>query len=400
MNAWSFNLKLKKMKIKNKVLLSVEESDLINGHFENLEVEEISDKCLSELKGLKSVYLPAVKKIGDDCLSSNTALTTVSLPAATTIGNDCLHHNTALTTVSLPAATTIGNDCLRSNTALTTVSLPAATTFGDYCLSYNAALTTISLPAATTFGNNCLSSNTALTTVSLPAATTFGNNCLRYNAALTTVSLPAATTIGNNCLSYNTALTTISLPAATTFGDDCLRYNAALTTVSLPAATTFGDDCLRYNAALTTVILREKEYSVKSIDGYCFVVELSKTSKGILIHTGYNILSMNDGILLKQNCYVAEKENYYAHGETIKKAISDLQFKLVCEKLKKDPINADTLITINHYRVITGACEFGVRSWMQQNQISVDEIKASELLPILEKTGAYGFENFKKLLTF
>jgi hypothetical protein len=36
---------------------------------------------------------------------------------------------------------------------------------------------------------------------------------------------------------------------------------------------------------------------------------------------------------------------------------------------------------------ITGT-EFGVKDWMKQNNILKDEIKASELLPILEKTNA------------
>ena len=34
--------------------------------------------------------------------------------------------------------------------------------------------------------------------------------------------------------------------------------------------------------------------------------------------------------------FIANKDSFYAHGETLKKAIGDLQFKLVAEKLKKD----------------------------------------------------------------
>ena len=86
---------------------------------------------------------------------------------------------------------------------------------------------------------------------------------------------------------------------------------------------------------------------------------------------------------------------------TWKKAIADLQFKIVAEKLKKKPIKADTLVTVNHYRLLTGACEFGVKQWMEQNKLTGhEEMRADKLLPILEKTGEYGFDKFKQLVSF
>ncbi len=97
---------------------------------------------------------------------------------------------------------------------------------------------------------------------------------------------------------------------------------------------------------------------------------------------------------------VTDGKKYWAHGETLNKAKEDLRFKVISEKLKKEPIKKDTIITINHYRLITGACESGVKSWMQTHGIKKDKIKASELLPILEKTRAYGVEKFKSLITF
>ncbi len=98
--------------------------------------------------------------------------------------------------------------------------------------------------------------------------------------------------------------------------------------------------------------------------------------------------------------FIVKKDDYYAHGEDLNKAVEDLKFKIVAEKLKNEPINKDTEITINHYRIITGACEFGVKSWMQQNGITQEKITASELLPILKKTNAYGLDRFKALITF
>ena len=95
--------------------------------------------------------------------------------------------------------------------------------------------------------------------------------------------------------------------------------------------------------------------------------------------------------------YLVTDGTTHAHGDTLAKAKEDFRFKVIAEKLKKDPITKDTIITIQYYRIITGACEIGVNNWMEQNKIKKDRYKASELFPILEKTNAYGFDKFKQL---
>jgi len=97
---------------------------------------------------------------------------------------------------------------------------------------------------------------------------------------------------------------------------------------------------------------------------------------------------------------VVNKGEYYAHGEDLQKAFADLQFKIVAEKLKNEPIDKDTMITVNHYRLLTGSCEMGVKSWMEQNNITKEVMRADELLPLLKKTNAYGVEKFEKLVKF
>ena len=103
----------------------------------------------------------------------------------------------------------------------------------------------------------------------------------------------------------------------------------------------------------------------------------------------------------KVNGYLVTDGKFtHAHGETLAKAKEDFRFKIIAEKLKKDPITKDTVITIQYYRIVTGACESGVKHWMEQNSIKKESYKASELLPILEKTNAYGLDRFKSLITF
>ena len=196
----------------------------------------------------------------------------------------------------------------------------------------------------------------------------------------------------------------------TEVADGCFNDMSDLHAVSLPKVTKIGSDCFRYNNALTEVSLRNKKYRVKDVDGYCFVITAEKTAKGIRIYTGYNLLGVKKGSIINEVGFVAEKDNFTAHGETVKKAIGDLQFKIIAEKLQNDPIKPDTTFTVKYYRLLTGACDMGCRSWLTANNIPFDvvdgnavekePIKAKDLLPLLQKTGAYGLDKFKSLITF
>ena len=171
-----------------------------------------------------------------------------------------------------------------------------------------------------------------------------------------------------------------------------------------------------------------------TINGYLDLRSLETCDKDILrqnvkqLKIGYNkdwkycffdgILSRVDSVTNKKDYtiytipfgYIAQKGKFTAHGKTVKKAIVDLEFKIVAEKLKNEPIDKDTELTVKYYRLLTGACDQGIRQWMQQNEIPfkiVDKetvetkpIKAVDLLPILEKTNAYGLDKVKSLINF
>jgi hypothetical protein len=103
-------------------------------------------------------------------------------------------------------------------------------------------------------------------------------------------------------------------------------------------------------------------------------------------------------VVLEKYFYVACFEKLYAHGDSVKKAINDLEFKIESEKIKNNPIYRDTVVTVNHYRALTGACQMGCDIWMKENNITEESMKAGELVKLLEKTNAYGYEKFKSLI--
>jgi predicted acyltransferase (DUF342 family) len=154
------------------------------------------------------------------------------------------------------------------------------------------------------------------------------------------------------------------------------------------------------NVILNANFLNNINY--KSVDNYLFVIKKTSVKKGITIHEGYNAKGVVNGVLNEQpTIYVAEQGNYSAHGNTIKKAIEDLNFKILSDKIQNEPIQKDTIITKEKYRMITGACEFGCQQFMAANNLAQDiEIKAIDLMLILEKTKPFGYSKIKQLINF
>jgi hypothetical protein len=94
---------------------------------------------------------------------------------------------------------------------------------------------------------------------------------------------------------------------------------------------------------------------------------------------------------------VTDGHGKYAHGDSIKKAKEDLIYKLSVDankdKYKNMPL--DTVLPfekcIELYRVMTGACAFGVKQFIESHNIESRDYSIAE---IIEKTkGQYGSES-------
>jgi hypothetical protein len=95
--------------------------------------------------------------------------------------------------------------------------------------------------------------------------------------------------------------------------------------------------------------------------------------------------------------YLVTDGEAFSHGKTLAEARDGLLFKIG----KRDPSEfkawtLDQVVTkrdaIRAYRVITGACEGGVRSWMESRQ-TPDSLTVKEIIGLT--VGAYGADTFK-----
>jgi hypothetical protein len=248
---------------------------------------------------------------------------------------------------------------------------------------------------------------TAIT--SLPDGLTVGGSLDLQDTAIT--SLPDGLTVGGFLDLLDTAIT--SLPDGLTVGGSLNLRGAAIT--SLPDGLTVGGSL--YFQGKKTYIGNEvapvnqnlfwkfKGNKYALIDGiFCEI----KNSRDNTTKDGVYTIYEGKGIGKNEYFFIVNQGAFYAHGAYLKSAYEDLQFKIVSERLKHDPIKADTIITINHYRAITGACKMGCADWLKSNfpdakkrkDIIENGILAKDILPILKKENAYGLSRFEKLVSF
>jgi hypothetical protein len=230
--------------------------------------------------------------------------------------------------------------------------------------------------------------------------------------------LDSLTTVDKDFLKGITINGYLSLSSLTTVDKDFLKGTTINGSLSLDSLKTVDKDFLKgttingylFLNSLTSVDREILNKNVKQLKegynkkkGYCFYDGILSKVILVSIKKGYTIYTTTNGFVVKKN-------KYTSHGITIKKAIQDLEFKVISEKLKKEPIKEDTEFTVKYYRLLTGACDIGCRNWMQNNEIGfrvingetveLNPMKAKDLLPLLEKTKAYGLDKFRSLITF
>jgi hypothetical protein len=305
-----------------------------------------------------------------------SSLTTIPKGVTLTVGDSL--YLSSLTTIPKGVTLTVGGHLDLSS--LTTIPKGVTLTVGDSL--YLSSLTTIPKGVTLTVGDSLYLSS--LTTIPKGVTLTVGGYL--DLSSLTTIPKGVTLTVGGYL--DLSSLTTIPKGVTLTVGDSL--YLSSLTTIPKGVTLTVGDSLYLSSKTLPATITRPwfespcKKYLIA--DGKASEI-MSKDRRIYTVrHLGTN-----------KNSYVAVSPKFCAHGKTAKEAKDDLRFKQAQHRMANEPITNDTVITVDRYRVITGACREGARSWMKSNNIS-DGIRAVDLLPILRKTNAYGLSNFEKLL--
>ena len=208
---------------------------------------------------------------------------------------------------------------------------------------------------------------------------------------------PNLKSVGGGCIIYEG----VKVPKLKTVGRYCYIYEGAKAP-NLYANGYTGVTGRVYDKNLTGPHqMRGKTLHFEQIDGDTMVVGKWKSQGDVQVckakyFSGKPLDEMD-------KCYVAKSGEYYAHGVSIQKAISDLQFKVLSETGDKSDIVSDIIkshmVTFNQWRLITGACESGTSQFLNDHDIDPDEVSALSLDKVLDMTkGAYGGDTFAKAI--
>ena len=148
-------------------------------------------------------------------------------------------------------------------------------------------------------------------------------------------------------------------------------------------------------------------YGLKSVNGqYIWNVDGIET---IIVAISRNVAKgfiLNKDLTLKP-CYVVKSHNKFAHGETIKKAMKDLEEKIFedmdteeiiqefIKKFSKDKKYKGTTFYKWHHN-LTGSCEMGRNSFVQNHNLNLNKLySVKEFIELTEND--YGGEIIKQL---
>ena len=316
-----------------------------------------------------------------------------------------LYCSGADTSASFPKLTTVGGD-LDCSGADTSASFPKLTTVGGY-LDCSGADTRALFPKLTTVGGDLYCSG-ADTSASFPKLTTVGGD-LYCRGADTRASFPQLTTVGGH-LYCSGADTRASFPQLTTVGGT-LYCRGAGTSASFPKLPTVGGTLYCSGADTSASFPQLKKTEVGSATAQTSV-ERAFRRKGFLFTDGIlarleKARELKDGTRVHrvvvvgktQTSYCIEVDGTYSHGETMKEARESLLYKIgERDKSKYEGWELDRKITkreaIESYRVITGACESGVRHFVETQGKLKRRYTVREVIEITR--GQYGNEEYAK----
>ena len=221
----------------------------------------------------------------------------------------------------------------------------------------------------------------ASATFEAPVLTSIGGSVDVYEKA--TFEAPVLTSIGGYV--YVRASATFEAPVLTSIGGSVYVYEKA--TFEAPVLTSIGE--VRFNCEM----FGEK---IMVFDGIGAVILSEKARDGITI-SHCRKSAFKDGACIGEEFYVASMGDNNAHAESLKEAVEELAFKTgerdVSEYKGLPPETEKTPEEwASVYRRITGACQYGTRSFIAQRNVKA----AYTLAEILEETrGAWGAEKFR-----
>ncbi|MEG1686005.1 MAG: hypothetical protein RR319_08715, partial [Bacteroides sp.] len=226
---------------------------------------------------------------------------------------------------------------------------------------------------------------------SLPDNLTVGGSLYLKNTGIT--SLPDNLTVGGSLYLENTGIT--SLPDNLTVGGNLDLKNTGIT--SLPDNLTVGGSLDLRGTGITDT----SNITRKPIDFYEWrnrkYIKADSIFSEVISHRGnvYKVKQIGKSIV---SYLVTDGNGKWAHGDTLEDAKKDLIYKISSrDKSKYENLTLESEMSfaeaIEMYRIITGACSFGTRGFVENRlKLKKNKYTVAEIIEITKQE--YGGNSF------
>lgn len=295
--------------------------------------------------------------------------------------------------------TRIGDSTFYGCKSLEEVVIPnSVTEIGNYAFSGCKSLKEVVIPnGVTEIGDSAFWGCKSLEEVTIPnSVTEIGDYAFWGCESLKKVVIPESVTIiGYTVFGRCKSLEGVVIPnSVTTIKNNAFCECESLKEIVIPnGVTEIGNSVFNSCESLTIIYWSDKAYSVRCIDRYCMYILTTKNWDGYTISKCTYFPDSSNEIV-----YVVEKDGFSVHGSSVRKAVTDWQFKCmehvdVSEHIAR--IAQQGYMDANDYRLLTGACQQGTDHFLQEHNLTWDDtMPVEEVLKITE--GFYGFEKFQE----
>ena len=261
-------------------------------------------------------------------------------------------------------------------------------------------LTSVTFPEGMTIGGSLYLGYNQLTSVTFPEGMTIGGYLDLEHNQLTSVTFPEGMTIGGPLDLEHNQLTSVTFPEGMTIcGYLDLRYNQ-LTSVTFPEGMTIGGSLYLGQNRLTSPVVPPQTKEAPSVLHWKWrdkhYIKADGIFQQVVSHRG-KVYRVKD-IGAKDVTYlVTDGNGRWSHGKTLKEAREDLIYKISDRDTSKyEALTLDSVLSkaeaIQCYRVITGACAAGTRSFCETLGKMKSKYSIREIIELTK--GQYGHESF------
>lgn len=151
-------------------------------------------------------------------------------------------------------------------------------------------------------------------------------------------------------------------------------------------------------------------YGIKSIDGYTLHTIDGVPTAITSLHGNYAKGFTLANNVIKKPCYIAKVDNYFAHGDTLKKAMEDARAKYEQNRTLSERISdfkeayptldteAEASDLFSWHNILTGSCLFGRKQFCEQHGVDYEKgkWKIRDFFELCKN--AYGSENIRQAM--